>query len=338
WERVLRDGLVRPARDGRAPEPRTPRIDVLLALRRVQGRPDPIGIDIDLPPVVELPFPELPHFTAALTNRDVEQMSCTFRLGGDYRGGRLARWRFDVRDPDGRALPDRYWARSMGGGFQSSDTLGPGESWSTHLDMASYVEPAAIPLLRFRVLYHDTLAIADADEEPLEGLIVASSAEQTLVWTPRRVVVGAEDRALADARFAALDPEALVWIADAPFPDPERRRPGAPPDARGVWLYRMGERALPTLLAALRDPLLSAERRAWVLALLYDVTGCLDPRVEFGVLGTHESLYVGPPEPGEVSASTSHQLVCWPIDVPLQMQFAARWERFAPLFEFVDAE
>ena len=75
-----------------------PSLEALTKLRRSQKKPDPVTIEVELPKNSHATTRDLPKFRVALKNVDVEKLAVKFKYDGDYRSGRLARWRFEVRD------------------------------------------------------------------------------------------------------------------------------------------------------------------------------------------------------------------------------------------------
>ena len=124
--------------------PRLSNLHLLTALRRVQKKPDPLRILVAGKLKRGYSLQEKPRFTLLLTNLDEEKQPVTgFTVGGDYRTGRLARWRFEVRDEKGRLLPIIGPGLLMGGGLGHWETLEYGESWKAELPLESYVHISA---------------------------------------------------------------------------------------------------------------------------------------------------------------------------------------------------
>ena len=90
------------------------------------------------------------------------------------------------------------------------------------------------------------------------------------------------------------------------------------------------------LAAAAAYPKLTRVQRAWVLGLLYSITGFHDPQVAEDVLGPHRFAY-----PGDATSTKGVSTWGWGtgpvgvvlaaqrrIDVKKQMQFAGRWKKW----------
>ena len=328
WEGFLREALAlaRAEEDGY----RRADLELLTALRRVQGRRDPLRVVLLNPAPLEATFPELPALSVALENADEEDEVFTLSRGGDYRSGRQARWRLAVHDEGGAPVPGLPGLMGPGGGLHSRGPFEPGERWTTELRTGRFVELPRPGRYGVQVLYHDQLAIAD--EADVAGRIVSGSEPFTLYWKPRAIELPAADRERARALIAALDPEEAVWLTETPFGawDGGAGESTSPSEA----LYRMGYRALPPLFEALEEPDLEPGRRAWVLALLYSISGLRDPRRERGILGdyTFRMAPIGSPATGEGLTSGSIRSQ-GEIDVGRQEAFAATWLPLRELLE-----
>jgi hypothetical protein len=135
-------------------------------------------------------FPSLPQFEAALTNVDPKR-ECQIKPGGDYRSGRQARWRFDVRDERGRPVRVKGPPSPIGGGRLAIATLKAGEFWSTVLSMDRYIDldPGDYTV---RIQYHESQRIADL--ESVGHLAVLQSEPFPLHVQPRVIDLTRQDR------------------------------------------------------------------------------------------------------------------------------------------------
>jgi len=261
-------------------------LPALIALRRVQGKRDPLALEIQGPSEITLPFPEHPILRYALVNVDEEGESFPLSRGGNYRSGRFTRCRIDGLDPDGNpveVLPDRG---GFGGGMYSVVLLEPGEREELSIPIASYIRVARPGVNLLRVQYHDHETIAG--RRSVEHLLVTTSDPVRVQWTPRTVVLSeARERELR-GRIDELDDLALPWIVE--FSYHEEIEPTLPDDGSAAEILRAGWEALPVLLEAVADPAITPARRAWLLALLFDLTGVLDPSGVEGVLGQAERI------------------------------------------------
>jgi hypothetical protein len=151
-------------------------LELLTALRRAQGKPDPLQIEISLvdPKTISME-PQAPAVQARITNVDAEKQPVHFTRGGDYRGGRRERWRATLTDEWGRAVRDSNFQSWIGGGIAS---LGPFEFGAVDadghaFDLRRYVAPARSGKYRLQLFYHNQLNLAD--EPDMTGLIVMKS-------------------------------------------------------------------------------------------------------------------------------------------------------------------
>lgn len=107
-------------------------LELLTALRRRQGRPDPIEFEVQRAFDEDIRAPALPRLTARIANRD--EMSLAW-WGGS--------WRIEGRSEDGTPLPrNRYvWLGSTGA--SPVTVLEPWESAQYEIDIASHLLPFA---------------------------------------------------------------------------------------------------------------------------------------------------------------------------------------------------
>jgi hypothetical protein len=151
-------------------------LELLTALRRAQGRPDPLRIEVSLGGAAQLQINEsAPAVRAAVTNVDAERQPVHFTRGGDYRGGRRERWRAVLTDSRGRRVRESNFMSFMGGGIAS---LGPFEFGASDqdghaFDLRRYVAPTRSGKYQLQLVYHNEVDIAS--DPDLDGLIVTRS-------------------------------------------------------------------------------------------------------------------------------------------------------------------
>lgn len=152
-------------------------LELLTALRRAQRKPDPLSMQVSLVNPSRLgAAPSVPPvIQATITNVDVGKEPVMFTHGGDYRGGRLERWRIELTDERGRLVRECNFLSYMGGGIYSVGPLNYGqtERGSTELDMREYVSPPRSGKYFLQVVYHNDQCIAG--ESDISGLIVTRS-------------------------------------------------------------------------------------------------------------------------------------------------------------------
>jgi hypothetical protein len=300
---------------------------IFTALRRVQKKTDPLTVTVTVPKDAVATTRELPTLGVKLTNTDPEQLPLWFTFGGDYRSGRLARWRIEAVDDKGRPVPEPPGELIIeGGGLFGEGTLGGGQSWEGHLPMASFVRIREPGEYMVRVLYHNHVTIAD---DGMNGLIVFESKPFKLKVAPKKVItLHAGDRARARAAIAALDEREPVRVVTDNY-GPEYHA-FIPPDSPAGRLHDLGWRAVPTLLEVLRDEKVTPRRRAWVVGLLYGITRKqgMNP---FGITPDWERV-VGPYHvkgPGSAASGGGT-----PLDGEQQKKLAAAWLKFGD--EYLD--
>jgi hypothetical protein len=150
-------------------------LEVLTALRRAEGLPDPLKIHVQLD-VDSWDKTGLStwNLRAEIENVDAKQETVTFQRGGDYRGGRQERWRVVLTNPQVVPVEDSNFLIFIGGGISSSDALAVGEKSDMHaLDIRAYVAPPPSGDYQLQIFYHNREGIAG--EPDLSGLIVAKS-------------------------------------------------------------------------------------------------------------------------------------------------------------------
>lgn len=162
WERHLRDNLTYYAiqgvslyldDEGQPMDTHEVRLDVLTTLRRLQGHPDPLRVEIldGRPKMWEgLASPVL---EVRLVNQDVDGLAP--RVDCDFIGD----WAMDLRSPGGPSRPLRFRGFAHEG-FTHSGVLYPGQVWSPErdgeplrLDLARFVDPQAPGAYELRVRY-----------------------------------------------------------------------------------------------------------------------------------------------------------------------------------------
>jgi hypothetical protein len=214
----------------------------------------------------------------------------------------------------------------MGGGLSSDGELAPGEKWDTTLRMGSFVPALRPGEYTVRVMYHDSVCIAD-EEDGVDGLVVSWSGAirlrvKPLVFSKEDVdgekVAGLLSRIDGGAKLKVVSGTYGEWAHDFVALD----------SAQGK-LLAMGLRAVPPLLEKLEEPQLTPGTRAVVLSLLFSLTGQNDPREPGGVLGGYDSAQ-GPwvvwgGGGGAVGWSRSSGAAGAEIDASAQKEFAKVW-------------
>jgi tetratricopeptide (TPR) repeat protein len=312
-------------------------LEILTALRRLQKKPDPLAVIARGPARRESIFPRLPDFEVALANVDAGKKLVGFTEGGDYGNGRQDRWRFDVRDAAGKPVPVKGYFHGPlgsydGGGLYRDANLKFGRSWNTTSHMESFIDLAPGDYT-LRIQYHDHLIISGFTH--LQGLIVFQSEPIRLHVQPRVIDVTKQDRDNARTWVAGIkDKDKLKVMAGAYGKDAHKF---IAPESPAGKLLTLGWKAVPVLLVELENEELTPGRRAWLLSLLFSITGRNDPRDESGVLPGYSYYETGweiwGGRDGRMTAVGvgfgSTGSVDWgEIDVGKQRRFAQRWRAF----------
>lgn len=259
-------------------------LEFLTALRRLQGKPDPLGVVIESPALLEPVFPDLPVVEYRVENMDVDGTTLVLMDGGSYRSGRFARFRFDVVPPSERSctlLPD---PSSFGGGLFQYSSIAPGvRLMQGAVPMSEYVLFQAPGDHVVRLQYHSAKDIASWDQQRVSRAIVSSSNPFVVRWVPREIVLSTFETEALLAAIAALDETQPVLLTRHRYQ--EGLEPEGITDDNARSVLEAGWKALPPLLGVLGDSKVSPARKAWILALLYDLTGVLDPLSADGVIG-----------------------------------------------------
>jgi hypothetical protein len=303
-------------------------IELLTALRRVQNKADPVVVKIrpDLLGNVKCVFPALPAFPVVLVNQDWDKLSVNLTAGGDYRSGRQARWRFDVRDEQGRRMPVRErFGDGILGGIYTEDALPFGGTWDTKLEMSSFVPALPPGQYTVRVLYHNTLCISEMWD--LDGLVISQSPPITLVVAPATVELTDAKRREVLKLLGEIDDRAFLRIVAGTYGNWAYEM--VPPDSAQGRILSSGLPAVPVLLFALGEKDLTTPRRAIILTLLFSLTGQNDPTEEEGVVFSFKKLdgpwaVWGGGAGGMGFGGTSFGGSI--IDENVQREFAKRWE------------
>jgi tetratricopeptide (TPR) repeat protein len=322
-------------------------LELLTALRRVQGQPDPLRILVNAPARLECEFPDLPFLQVCLKNLDAERRDIDYTAGSDYRSGRQTRWRFAVRDEQGNLLPGRGPLVGEdgfleGGGALEAPRPHYGQCWETELAMGSFVTLDHPGTYDFHIVYHDQWTIADECGNPwnenLAGLILCRSDPLRLTVKPRRIALERGGRDTVRRLLGALDENGPVKVLGGSYDVGAHKL--IPPESPAGRLLTLGWKAVPILLAELERKDLTENRRSWVLAMLFGITGYHDPRSEPGVLGSRESVdrawgWSNRRLVGRWSEKRARQ---GKIDPDKQREFARRWQGFEKNLDVTEPE
>ena len=265
-------------------------LELLTALRRIQKQPDPLSIFVETGgrPITAKSL-SLPTLKVTIKNVDVGKQDVGFTEGGEYRTGRQARWRLQVVGEKGDVVEARRQRGILfSGGVFGEVVLKYGESWETVLDVRKFIESPLPGRYQLQVLYHNTKTIADEDE--ISNLVVSKSALIPFVVEPSVIVLTDEDSRTARSLIAGIAPTEKLKVAAGTY-GPWAHALISPESPQGK-LLAMGLKAVPSLIESLQSKKASLETRAWMLSLLFSITGENDPRYGLA-LGNYDYM-VGP--------------------------------------------
>jgi len=228
-------------------------------------------------------------------------------------------------------LPEEPCRSGIGGGILDYQTLKFGESWETRLRMPSFVEINTPGEYTVRILYHDQYPIADFDRPA--GLVCCRSVPIELRVFPVTVKLTDPQRRQFRKWIGALPKTGQVTVFGAGRRHKEKRV--QPSDRPEKDLFAAGWKVVLDLAEAATDPKLAPVQRAWVLGLLYSITGFHNPRFAENVIGPHEFK-----DPGYAiwsstvrsSGGSSGFVLSFvrneKIDPAKQREFAKRWQQW----------
>jgi len=246
---------------------------LLTALRRTEGKPDPLAVVLARPAPFDAMFPETPSVAFALKNVDAAKESFGVMEGGSYRSGRFARIHVEAVGPDGARVPVRTQFGMMGGGMSSRGNLAPGESRPGEVRLGDFVSFPGPGVYQVRISYHDAEDIANDDR--IDGYMVATSPEFMVRLKSQPIVVKRADVDALKQAFKTIDFTQKVPLIAGHW-RPELKFVGAPTTPQDR-IFRAGHAAVPMLLELLDDASLTIEQRSWVFGLLWDITGMNNP-------------------------------------------------------------
>jgi hypothetical protein len=247
--------------------------ELWLALRRAERKPDPLILRANVERgVAAAPFPELPVVTVEIANVD-QGNAAPWLLDEESDAARRERIRVEGTSPDG-AVMRRHWPSWSGSIWSGNRRLAPGDRLRWTCDLAEYLVPDFTSEATVRIQYQESADIAN--EASLDDRLFLESAPFVVRWTPRTLSRAAVEAVDVQRHLEEIGPSAPPVIATYVYRSGMR---WAEPGERGHQrLLSCGWNALPGLIDSLSDAEATFERRAWLLALLYDLTGVLDPR------------------------------------------------------------
>jgi len=333
WETVLAEEVRLALEEGKDKDDPAPELNLLAALRRVQGGPDPLEVVVEGLEGAACTWPLLPRCRVTLRNVDADKLPFLFTDGGDYRTGRYGRFRFDARDESGRTVQVLQRWGIMGGMF-SRGPMESAETWDTELNMSDYILLPRPGKYTVRIQYHNHYEISSSDDTA--GSIVFSSREFHLVSKPRLIELTRAERDGLQAQVAALEEEKDLVIVNPGGDGTGVFEPGSPP----ALLLAGGWKSIPVLVPAVSDGATSPRKRAWLLGLLFTLTGLHNPTDAHGTVDEFRfqaGASLGSRKNGELSGGMTSG-GGWrergtKISPEAQMEIAREWTEFQKCLE-----
>jgi hypothetical protein len=247
-------------------------LELLTALRRARHQPDPLALEILSEEEISCVFPSPPRVAMQLMNVDRESFGFTSSRG--FRSGRFEGCWVEAIDATGvRAKP--LQSPGMIGGGSSSRRLLPAGKGADRigLELPQYVLLAHPGSYRVRILYSDRNDIAG--EDSIGGWILLSSPAFTVRIEPLKVRASREGVQRMREWIAALNPDKKIPLVSGHWhPKLEFQGEAQTPEDH---LFRSGWPAVAVMLDALSNMELAPRRRAWVLGMLWNITGLNNP-------------------------------------------------------------
>jgi hypothetical protein len=270
---------------------------LLTAIRSLDGKHPPLKIRIPSGQPVRGTVRDISPLPVEITNVDADQQPVWFTFGGDYRSGRLARWRIHVWDQDGNQLPAIPRSFGMGGGVYFPGMLKFGESDERILDIPSYVRIREPGTYTAQLMYHDSVCIADIeDAASLDRFFLVHSDRFELViekGPPIEIALTRAEYELSKELIAKLNFNARLKLIASEYGSAYHSF--IRPDSAHGKLLNMGYRAVPALLKRLQVQDATYRERAWILGLLHSIMHerYLSPTDYDGAIDSYECRSLG---------------------------------------------
>jgi hypothetical protein len=154
-------------------------LELLTALRRIQGKPDPLAVQLVGAPELECTFPQVPTIRVRMRNVDVEGELFQFTFGGrdfgqDFPGDVQARFAVEVVDTFGHRVTPLPMEPVQGSIQFERAPLEQGISLELEVPLAPHVKWPGAGEFQMRVLYHDRASIGEATD--CDGWIASSTS------------------------------------------------------------------------------------------------------------------------------------------------------------------
>jgi len=266
----------------------------LIALRRMQRKPEPIALEVEGAPRIEAVFPDDPLIRYLVKNVDEDGATLALMTYELPKSGMNEYCHVEVRTGRGDVVPHHeQWF--IGGGVGFRVTIPPTEARSSSVALEYFLQLPAAGDYRARLFHGFGNSCFASVSNPNANWICAKSDEFTIRVLPRPIDLPVRERARLRERFDAIDfeqPVVVDWRGRWKADDEYEGDVASPEDE----LYRAGWRSVPVLLDVLEDAHASPRARAWALALLVDITGLFGDEHEerSDALGRHRTAYDWP--------------------------------------------
>ena len=241
-----------------------------------------------------------------------------------------------MKNEAGEEMPIKQRWGEMGG-IYSRELLSPGKAWRTKLQMKSFIT-LPVGVYTVRIQYDDSRELSN--EMKPEGLIVFYSKPIKLTVNARIIELSKKEKDDALACLSHLDSQAPLQIIAGNY-DPKAYGDFIGPDTPAGQLLALGWKAVPVLIDTLESKDGSGNQCAWILALLFTITGQNDPRDAHGVLASYEYVEGGWDELGGMKnedpsggfgCGSKGSSMGGAIDADTQRRFAEKWTTLRKCF------
>ncbi len=265
-------------------------VEILTALRRAEGRSDPLTVVVDSKTEFIKGTPvSLPLLKVSIKNVDEDKQTILFTKGGDYRSGRQARWRIELRDKNKKLTQVRSLGFfAMGGGIYTEETMSTGQSWETSLDLNSFVAGEIKPgKYQLTVFYHNRMTIDD--DKNIDGLMASKSKTFSLNIEPIKIKNSKSVIESVCRHIEQIDESKKLIMVQGTYG--RWAHDSVAPDSPQGKILSLGLKAVPTLITHSAIETYSPKKRSMIFSMLYSATGIHEPSDD--VLGAHKTI-IGP--------------------------------------------
>lgn len=243
---------------------------LLTTIRRMEGKRPPLRIDVNEGKRISTAIRATTRIPVKIVNQDEGQQSVWYKFGGDYRSGRLARWRIQVWDEHGQQVPELARKGQLGGGVYHVGELKFGGEDTECPILEHYVRIRKPGKYTARALYHNEFLIADiSNEKELDNLVLVASEKFEIEFAPGaklRIELSREDFKKSKDLVSRLTPTKTIKLNGSKYgPDYHSL---IPPDSLQGKLLQMDQLAVPALIEELKVPNMEYKKRALILGIL----------------------------------------------------------------------